>query len=135
MPFTDDEIKDEMERLLVVSGVMTKDEQAKLLKDPTELKVKGALAKEKLNKFADYWKALGVWMASKDGNLKNTTGTNVPGRDGGNPVGIGIVLYNDAFHDVNKYIDSKDFSSVKAVSNHLRFVKNIIPSNDDDSDS
>jgi hypothetical protein len=134
MPFTDAELAAAMRDELVNSGVMTNKQQGLLLKNKTaENYVRETLSEGQLNKFADYWEALDVWMASKGGNLKNTTGANVPGRDGGNPVGIGIVpIYNDAFRDVNKYIGSEDFSPVKAVSNHLRFVS-VLGGDGDDS--
>jgi len=136
MPFTDAELAAAMRDELVNSGVMTKKQLGQLLGDPTELNVKATLSSERLGNFAAYLEALDVWMSSKGGNLKNTTGKNVPGRTGGNPVGLDLVpIYNDAFRDVNEYIDSEDFSPVKAVSNHLRFVSVLGGDGDDSAQS
>ena len=125
MPFTDAQLSAQMQTLLVSQGVMTNAEQTTLLGDPREHNVQENLDDEQLANFkSGYWPALGNWMAAQGGNIQATTGRNVPGRQGGNPSGIGnIALYNDAFNDVNKNIGGANFKPVKAVSAQLRFIK------------
>jgi len=123
MPFTDSELAAEMGTELVNSDVMTPEEQTHLLEDPTENNVRETLTATQLGNFAAYWAGLGVWMAGRGGNIAATRGDNVPGRAGGNPVGIGArAIYNDAFRDVAAHIGTPGFLPVKAVSNQLRFV-------------
>lgn len=123
MPFTDAQLAAAMQQELVTAAVMTAEEQATLLEDPTENNVRDTLTSTQLGNFGTYWTALGTWMAEQGGNIALTTGTNVPGRVGGNPTNLGIkALYNDAFADVNRHIRTPQFLPVKATSNQLRFV-------------
>ncbi|MEX2962871.1 hypothetical protein [Microbulbifer sp. TYP-18] len=123
MAFTDAQLGHAMSQNLVDSGVMTADQAKVLLEDPTENNVRDSLTEQQLANFQKYWQLLGDWMAKDGGNIAETTGNNVPGRDGGNPGGLGPrALYNDAFRDVNQHINQPGFLPVKAVSNQLRFV-------------
>lgn len=123
MPFTDAELANEMSENLVAADVMTVEERDQLLEDPTEINVRDTLTATQRANFPAYWGLLGAWMADRGGNIATTTGTNVPGRVGGNPTKIWTrVLYNDAFRDVNQYIGTPGFLPVKAVSNQLRFI-------------
>lgn len=123
MSFTDVDLANAMSRSLVRAGTMTSAEKASLLQDPTENNVRHTLSEDQLAKFSAYWALLGRWMAGKGGDITATTGTSVPGREGGNPSGLGNkAIYNDAFRDVNAHIGGDDFLPVKAVSNQLRFV-------------
>mgnify|MGYP003628094886 CR=1 FL=1 len=123
MAFSDAELAGAMSVNLVAANVMTIEERELLLEDPTENKVRETLTADQLANFPAYWDLLGAWMDDHGGNIATTTGTNVPGRDGGNPTNIGTkAIYNDAFRDVNQYIGTPGFLPVKAVSNQLRFV-------------
>jgi hypothetical protein len=136
MPFTDAELAAAMRARLVEYGVMTEKQQGKLLNNKTaEIYVRETLSEEQLKKFANYWDALGVWMTSKGGDITKTKGSSVPGREG-DDLGLDTrPIYNDAFNDVNKYIVREDFSPVKAVSNHLRFVSAFDGGGDDSAKS
>lgn len=123
MPFTDAELAGAMSDNLVAANVMTVAERDQLLEDPTENNVRDALTNVQLANFQVYWALLKAWMTARDGDIAITTGTNVPGRIGGNPTNIGTsAIYNDAFRDVNQHIETPGFLPVKAVSNQLRFV-------------
>ncbi|MEW6737313.1 MAG: hypothetical protein AB1489_38885 [Acidobacteriota bacterium] len=123
MPFTDQQLAAAMSQELVNAGVMTAQERDALLEDPTENNVRDTLTANQLANFQAYWNALGQWMAANGGNIATTSGNNVPGRVGGNPVGLALkAVYNDAFRDVNAHIGTPGFLPVKAVSNQLRFI-------------
>lgn len=123
MPFTDAQLAGEMSNQLTATNVMTGPELQALRQDPTENNVRDTLTANQLGHFPEYWAALGLWMHGQGGDIATTTGTNVPGRVDGNPVGLGPrVLYNDAFRDVNQHIDQPGFSRAKAVANQLRFI-------------
>ena len=123
MPFTDAELADAMSDNLVAAEVMGAAERDRLLEDPTENTVRDGLTAVQLANFQAYWDLLRDWMAGQGGDIATTTGTNVPGRAGGNPAGIGAkAIYNDAFRDVNQYLGQAGFLPVKAISNQLRFI-------------
>lgn len=123
MAFTDTELATAMSNNLVQADIMTAAERTELLEDPTENNVRAKLTADQLGRFQTYWDSLGEWMTDHGGNIAQTTGNNVPGRTGGNPVGLGPkAIYNDAFRDVNEYLGQQGFSAVKAVSNQLRFI-------------
>lgn len=121
--FTDEQLAIAMRGGLVASGVMTQADQDYLLDGhKTERDVSNRLDAQQQGHFVpEYWPALGTWMAEHDGDIGETTGRNVPGREGGNPTGSGRALYNDAFNDVNEHLVG-DFRPVIAISRHLQFV-------------
>jgi hypothetical protein len=123
MAFTDNQLATAMSERLVTVNIMTADERTVLLEDPTENNVREKLIGPQLKNFQAYWDLLGVWMGENGGDITLTSGTNVPGRVSGNPVGIGLkAIYNDAFRDVNQHILTLGFLPVKAVSNQLRLI-------------
>lgn len=135
MPFTDKQLAGRMKELLVEQNVITSEQLSNLKGKTTENDVREAVPGLTSVAFGHYWVALGQWMSSHGGNIATTSGNSVPGREGGNPTGIGVKpLYNDAFHDVNQHISTQGFKPVKAVSNHLRFIS-VLGDDDDDDDS
>jgi hypothetical protein len=134
MPFTDKQLAGRMKGLLVEQKVLTTDQLGKLKDKTTENDVRGVVPDLAAVVFGHYWTALGGWMSSHGGDIANTSGNSVPGREGGNPTGLTAKpIYNDAFRDVNQHISTSGFKPVKALSNHLRFIS--VMGEDDDSDS
>src|SRR5262245_15916278 len=114
MPFTDAQLAAQISAELVNSGVMTAAEQAQLLANPIEVNVRTTLTPVQIANFGAYWVALDAWITANGGNTAITTGRNVPGRVGGNPVNIGdISIYNDVIPDVLRHMNNPGFSVVK----------------------
>lgn len=135
MPFTDQQLAGRMKELLVEKNVLTAEQLGKLKDKTTENDVRAVVPGLTSVVFGHYWVALGEWMSSHGGDIANTSGTSVPGREGGNPTGLTAKpLYNDAFRDVREHMPSSGFKPVKALSNHLRFIS-VLGDDDDDSDS
>ncbi|SFQ79688.1 hypothetical protein [Hymenobacter arizonensis] len=123
MAFTDAQLAGAMKGFLVTSELMTQQQQDILLENSTESNVGETLSAQQLTNFGAYWQALGAWMAGQGGNIATTTGTNAPGRQGGNPAGLQLIpLYNDTFNDVNAHLNQSGWKPGKAVANQLRFV-------------
>lgn len=135
MPFTDKQLAGRMKELLVEQKVLTAEQLGKLKNKTTENDVREVVPGLTAVVFEHYWTALGEWMSSHGGNIADTSGNSVPGREGGNPAGLTVKpLYNDAFRDVNQHISTSGFKPVKALSNHLRFIS-VLGDDDDDDDS
>lgn len=112
-----------MQKELLASGVLTKEQLKMLQDDATEVNVKEKIPASQLSDFTKYWKSVGAWVNSQGGNITTLSGNKTDGRQGGDPKAKHIkILYNDAFNDVRQWIDKPQFSIVKAVSNHLRFI-------------
>ena len=126
-PFTDGDLAHRMGRELVSSRVMTQTQLNNFLNnDNTERAVRSTLTSHDVAHFKAYYRRVGRWMEGRGGSIGATSASRVAGREGGNPSGIGLKsLYNDAFNEVNRHIDSSNFSTDKAISNHLRFISTL----------
>lgn len=123
MPFSDQQLADRMRTELVFAGVMTEGQLTTLLDDPTERRVLDLLGQPSVDAFRTYWSALGSWLSMNSGSLAFMSGTNAPGRREGRPSGLmWTAIYNDAFADTNRHIESDGFMIGKAISNNLRFI-------------
>lgn len=105
---SDSKIANKMKGELVNSGVITKEGLNYLLNNgTTENDVRSLDNHIDVSEFNNYWNSLmdkiGGMPASPSGLQKKS-------------------LYNDAFKDVSKHINSSDFKPIKAISNHLRFI-------------
>ncbi|TRX74975.1 hypothetical protein [Pseudomonas mangiferae] len=125
MSFTDSGLAASMSTLLVENQVMSREQFASLLQEPSDLRVRLTLATRQLRAFDQYWQALGVWLELHGGDPRETRGTRVPGRADGQPQTLlERSLYDDAFLDVARTIGRPRFDPVRAVTNHLRFIAN-----------
>ncbi|WP_124350351.1 hypothetical protein [Pseudomonas chlororaphis] len=130
MAFTDLELSEQMLKLLLADGVMTQENWSLFIEDSTEQEVARVLTDAQRGKFKKpYWDNIVAWLNSRGCPVAAISGTSVPGRTPATPpatLSISLkALYNDAFVDVLKYINTPDFKPNKAISNHLRFIKTI----------
>ena len=129
MPFTDQELAESMNSLLITQNVINNDDDLinALNDDCNEYKINelSNQGQVTLDNFDGYWGTLGNWINDNNGDFQTIGANNLEGRDnGGNNVNdIQLAIYNDVFRDVRNAIANDNLSRIKAISNHLRFIK------------